>query len=442
MGASPGTRPTACPSSRRPRCTRWSRTAPSSSTSGSPTSIEEQHIEGAINIPALDLRTRHPELPPGRPLVVMCRTGQRSSLACSLLKRAGVSGRPQRGRRLYGIFGGGLFLGPGTFQIPLSPETAIHSYADLHSLRIRPDRAARRPRRGDRCEPEPALPALGLLGITGGTPAADADDYARAEQFLPQSVVPELYNVTVEPHWLGERSVVLVRARRPRRDGSTCWWTRVNGTRRPAFDHARLARALANATGKAVDGTTLPLASVALRGRRRDGHLRRVRPELGARRGRAPRPESGRRTGRRRSRLARRPPRSLPRRRQPLPPRARDRRRPAPYHKRDRGLFYGRIADVSGEPVTAARENGTATPFAVWSPDSRRVRTFQVDQRNVTPLDLLQLLARERHPPADRLHLPLLDARRERGAVRAGRDRRRERHRHPGRPRSPGPTPR
>ena len=51
--------------------------------------------------------------------------------------------------------------------------------------------------------------------------------------------------------------------------------------------------------------------------------------------------------------------------------------------------FYGRIADVSGEPVTAERENGAATPYAVWSPDSRRVRTFQVDQRNVTPLDSL-----------------------------------------------------
>ena len=57
-----------------------------------PDEYEEQHIEGAVNIPALDLRTRHPELPAGRPVVVMCRTGQRSSLACSLLKRAGVTG--------------------------------------------------------------------------------------------------------------------------------------------------------------------------------------------------------------------------------------------------------------------------------------------------------------------------------------------------------------
>ena len=57
-----------------------------------PDEFGEQHIEGAVNIPALDLRTRHSELPVGRPLVMMCRTGQRSSLACSLLKRAGVAG--------------------------------------------------------------------------------------------------------------------------------------------------------------------------------------------------------------------------------------------------------------------------------------------------------------------------------------------------------------
>ena len=57
-----------------------------------PDEYEGQHVEGAINIPALDLRTRHPELPADRPLIVMCQTGQRSSLACSLLKRASVAG--------------------------------------------------------------------------------------------------------------------------------------------------------------------------------------------------------------------------------------------------------------------------------------------------------------------------------------------------------------
>ncbi|MBN1938604.1 MAG: MBL fold metallo-hydrolase [Candidatus Aminicenantes bacterium] len=47
------------------------------------------HIKGAINIPAPDLRHRHRELHPEAPLVVICSTGHRSSLAASLLLRQG-----------------------------------------------------------------------------------------------------------------------------------------------------------------------------------------------------------------------------------------------------------------------------------------------------------------------------------------------------------------
>ncbi len=49
--------------------------------------FEEKHIPGAINIMAMDLRTRHKELDPEKPVIVMCRTGHRSSLACSILKQ-------------------------------------------------------------------------------------------------------------------------------------------------------------------------------------------------------------------------------------------------------------------------------------------------------------------------------------------------------------------
>jgi glyoxylase-like metal-dependent hydrolase (beta-lactamase superfamily II) len=64
-----------------------------------PDEYGEHHLAGAVNIPAMDLRTRHPELPTDRPLIVMCRTGQRSSLASSLLKRAGFD-------RVYNAAGG------------------------------------------------------------------------------------------------------------------------------------------------------------------------------------------------------------------------------------------------------------------------------------------------------------------------------------------------
>ena len=47
------------------------------------------HIEGAINIPAPDLRTRYKELNQKIPIVVICNTGHRSSLGASLLKQHG-----------------------------------------------------------------------------------------------------------------------------------------------------------------------------------------------------------------------------------------------------------------------------------------------------------------------------------------------------------------
>lgn len=47
------------------------------------------HIEGAINIPAPDLRKRFTELASKIPIVVICNTGHRSSLGASLLKQHG-----------------------------------------------------------------------------------------------------------------------------------------------------------------------------------------------------------------------------------------------------------------------------------------------------------------------------------------------------------------
>ncbi len=54
-----------------------------------PSEFDGFHIEGAINMPAPQLRTRHAELDPGIPVVMICSTGHRSSLAASLLKQHG-----------------------------------------------------------------------------------------------------------------------------------------------------------------------------------------------------------------------------------------------------------------------------------------------------------------------------------------------------------------
>ncbi|MFA5397255.1 MAG: rhodanese-like domain-containing protein [Methanogenium sp.] len=52
---------------------------------------EARHIPGAVNILAMDLRTRAGELNPDEPTIAMCGSGRRSSLACSILKQQGFS---------------------------------------------------------------------------------------------------------------------------------------------------------------------------------------------------------------------------------------------------------------------------------------------------------------------------------------------------------------
>jgi glyoxylase-like metal-dependent hydrolase (beta-lactamase superfamily II)/rhodanese-related sulfurtransferase len=57
------------------------------------------HIEGAINIPAPDLRERYQVLDMRVPIVVMCNTGHRSSLGASILKQKGL-------KEIYNLAGG------------------------------------------------------------------------------------------------------------------------------------------------------------------------------------------------------------------------------------------------------------------------------------------------------------------------------------------------
>ncbi len=48
------------------------------------------HIPGSLHIPWADLRSRYHEIDTDRPLAVMCATGIRSGIACSILKRSGI----------------------------------------------------------------------------------------------------------------------------------------------------------------------------------------------------------------------------------------------------------------------------------------------------------------------------------------------------------------
>jgi len=64
-----------------------------------PLEFADSHIDGAVNIPAPDLRTRYNELDPERPTFVVCSSGNRSSLAASILLQHGFG-------HIYNVAGG------------------------------------------------------------------------------------------------------------------------------------------------------------------------------------------------------------------------------------------------------------------------------------------------------------------------------------------------
>lgn len=64
-----------------------------------PGEFEDSHIEGAVNIPAPELRSRHSELHPEKATILICSSGNRSSLAGSLLRQHGF-------REVHSVAGG------------------------------------------------------------------------------------------------------------------------------------------------------------------------------------------------------------------------------------------------------------------------------------------------------------------------------------------------
>ncbi|HZU67256.1 MAG TPA: rhodanese-like domain-containing protein [Ktedonobacteraceae bacterium] len=64
-----------------------------------PNEWQEGHIKGAVHIPYYDIEQRLPALNPAQPVAVVCGSGQRSTIACSLLQRHGFT-------QLFNVVGG------------------------------------------------------------------------------------------------------------------------------------------------------------------------------------------------------------------------------------------------------------------------------------------------------------------------------------------------
>ncbi|HYW80315.1 MAG TPA: hypothetical protein VE890_12095, partial [Thermoguttaceae bacterium] len=86
-------------------------------------------------------------------------------------------------------------------------------------------------------------------------------DYQRANN-LGSLTSGKVYDAKIVPHWFDENTRFWYRKDLP---GGTREFILVEtdaGTRRPAFDHVRLAESLAGATGKPCEATRLPIDAI------------------------------------------------------------------------------------------------------------------------------------------------------------------------------------
>lgn len=110
-----------------------------------------------------------------------------------------------------------------------------------------------------------AAPGGAVAQTTGASsaPALTAADYARAESFLGAAVNPLVVGGTVNATWLPDDRFTY---RSNTGDGTSEFMLvdPAKKTRQPAFDHARLATALAAASGTTVDAKKLPFQTIEL----------------------------------------------------------------------------------------------------------------------------------------------------------------------------------
>ncbi len=224
--------------------------------------------------------------------------------------------------------------------------------------------------------------------------ALTADDYAHAEKFMGYNTTPLVFNVVTHPTWVsGDRfwyrnttangtEFVLIDA--------------ANGARQPAFDQARLAVALSSAAGKKYEAGHLPFTEFDF-----SPDNQTISFTLADKRWTCD--VLGNRCTSENSRQARN---------ESVSP---DKKSAA--FIRDYNLWVRDVATGKETQLTTdgVKDFGYATdnagwthsdrPIVLWSPDSRKIATFQQDQRGVGEMYLVD--TRVGHPHLEAWKYPL-----------------------------------
>jgi dipeptidyl-peptidase 4 len=239
------------------------------------------------------------------------------------------------------------------------------------------------------------------------TPVLTADDYARAEKFMPYHTGPLVLRAGVRPNWLP--------------DGR--FWYRITteqgtefilvnpatGTRGPAFDHVKLAAGLAAATGAKYGAYQLPFQQIgfAPEGKAISFNIERRRftcDVQGQRCTAADIPGGNRSNGQQRGGFGANAMATSP-----------DGKRVV--FIRDYNLWVRDLATGQEKQLTTdgVKDFGYATnnagwtksdaPVVAWSPDSKKIATFQHDGRGVGEMYLVNTQAG--HPKLEAWKYPL-----------------------------------
>ena len=214
-------------------------------------------------------------------------------------------------------------------------------------------------------------------------------DYARAEQFLSYNVEPFVDGTTVRPNWTNGAQLIYLATTK---NGSE--FLRVDPVKKtkvPAFDHQKLAEALNKATGKTYQAYKLPFQTIALSSDEKSFQFfadekswtyQIDKNELGGgRASAAARPFGAERGGAQAGSLS-------------------------PDGKKmvfikDWNLWLRDIASKKETQLTfdGVKDYGYATdnagwkssdrPIVRWSPDSKKLTTFQQDQRHLNDMYLV-----------------------------------------------------
>ncbi|SDU47105.1 S9 family peptidase [Jiangella alkaliphila] len=211
--------------------------------------------------------------------------------------------------------------------------------------------------------------------------------YAKAEALLPHHLKELVRTPRVTPQWIGRTETFWYRTRTA--EGVRFVVVDAEaGTKRPAFDHERLARALGDVLGEEVDPAALPFFSIDLL---EDGAVRVVVGErrieialddygatvLGpAHPAESPSPDGRWAVGMRDHNLY-------------LRDTATDEERQLTTDGVE-SYDYATMADSCANLVMQENLGFTMPPLVVWSPDSTRFVTHRLDQRRVGLMHLLR----------------------------------------------------